>query len=191
MTIPTCTLLACLAFSSFGCGSPANSETPATPHPAPEPIAAQNDTPSADGGKIADDEPLVALKKPESQWQIGGKSLSGVGVVEIRDAFAKAGCEPKGDTRDGRDLYDRLSFECQPKGAKGSGTVLLVRPSATPERAKEKAKAPVDLSGGEHHIRSSWVYDPEGDCYLEMSLVDNGTKEQADKLIKTVLKKAK
>ena len=40
-------------------------------------------------------------------------------------------------------------------------------------------------------MHSSWVYDAEADAYLEMSLLDNGTKEQADKLIKAVLKKAK
>ncbi len=189
MTFQTSALLSCLVLSTFACGA-ASSETPATPHPAPEPINRENDTPAPDGGKIADDEPLAPLSKPASAWQIQGKSLSTVSVVELREAFTKAGCEPKGDARDGRDLYDRLSFDCQPKGAKGPGTVLLVRPAASPERAKEKAKAPVDLNGGEHHLRSSYVYDPDADCYLEMALVDHGTKEQADKLIKAVLKKA-
>lgn len=176
------------------CGSGSNtreSEVPAQPHAAPEPVAKQNETPSPEGGHIPNDEPLVALQKPQSQWQIGGKSLSTVSVVELREAFVKAGCELKGDTREGRDLYDRLSFDCEPKGAKGPGTVVLVRPAATPERAKEKAKAPVELNSGDHHTRSSWVYDEAADVYLEMALVDHGTKEQADKLIKAVLKKGK
>lgn len=175
------------------CGSGANptADIPAQPSPTPEPIAKQNETPDPDGGYISKDEPLVPVQKPASKWQIGGKSMSLATLTEIRDAFNNAGCEPKGDAREGKDLYERLSFSCKPKGAKGPGDVIVVRPSAAPERAKEKAKAPIDLSNGEHNPRSSYVYDPDADTYLEVSLLDHGTKEQADKLIKAVLVKAK
>ena len=183
-------LLSALALALVACGSSGpDAQTPAEPHAAPEPIARQNDTPQSDGGTIKDDEPLTALQKPKSQWTINGKSLSTVNVLELRVAFEKAGCALKGDTREGRDLYDRLSFDCQPKGDKGPGTVILVRPSPTPERAKEKQKPPTELASGEHHVHASWAYDPAADTYLEVSLVDNGTKERADQLIKAVLKK--
>ena len=174
-----------------GSGTTPESQTPAQPSPTPEPIAKKNETPDEHGGHIANDEPLVALEKPASTWQIGGKSISLASLTEIRDTFTKAGCEPKGDARQGQDLYERLSFSCQPKGAKGPGDVIVVRPSKAPERAKEKAKAPVEMENGDHNPRSSWVYDPEADTYLEVSLLDNGTKQQADKLIKAVLVKAK
>lgn len=195
MKIPA--ILSCLALvSTVGCGpstpaadSPTTSDLPAKPSPTPEPVAKQNETATPDGGHLPNDEPLVPLKKPASKWQVNGKSLSTVTTSELRDAFVKAGCEAKGDAREGKDLYDRLSFSCQPKGAKGPGDVILVRPSAAPERAKEKAKAPTELDSGDHNLRSSWVYDANADAYLEMSMLDNGKKEQADKLIKAVLKK--
>lgn len=139
--------------------------------------------------------PPEPLKKPASQFQIGGKSISSVACTEVGDLVKKAGWIAKDATPTcaggaiGVYEADQLAIE---KG-KIKGKLSIVRPAAKPTvEGSGKMVPPGEQAAAVKDKKTAFAMaDAEADVAVIVELEEPGKTADAKKLVDGLVKKAK
>ena len=183
-------LLVPVALFFVACGKPPPPEPPPAPpqeEAVPEP---KKEEPKPEPPKAPE-----ALKKPASQYQIGGKSLSTASCPEIGELIKKAGWIAKDATPScgGATVGVYEAQQIAIEKGKVKGRFSLVRPAAKPTVAGTSTMVPPgEQAASLKDSKTSFAMaDAEADVAVVVELQDPGKTAEAKKLVEGLVKKGK
>lgn len=184
-------LLVPVALFLLACSKPPPPPEPPAPPPQEEPVP----EPKKEEPKPEPPKPPEALKKPASQFQIGGKSLSSVGCIEVGELVKKAGWVPKDATPtcSGMTMGVYESEQIAIEKGKVKGRFSIYRPAAKPTvESSTKMVPPAEQAAAQKDKKTAFAMaDAEADVAVIVELEEPGKTAEAKKLVEGLVKKAK